>query len=118
MLFSGDDFMFVDYEADYSCLHPKYLTMRMNSKSVFNQSTFEISTVEDYIKSLANDLNHSLIRANQANDYFPLIEVQSRLPDEAIWSGYYSIKPLFKQLVKTYGRVFRAVSGLHAIGLL
>lgn len=50
MIFNGDDFYFLPFEPFYSMLKIKYWILRSNSRSLFNGSTWRISTIGEYIE--------------------------------------------------------------------
>ena len=69
MIFSGNDFRYINFGDEYAMYSDKYYALRSNSKSVFANSTWVISTVQKLIEAKAKETK---LMPYGPGDLFPL----------------------------------------------
>ena len=113
MIPTGEDFYFRDFPKDYMNVKAKYNIHKMNSKSIFANSTYTITTLDNYVRAKAEEVKNKLPQIGPI-DMVPLVD-NWRYETEAVWNGYFGIKPTLKYAARKYGTLLRSVYHLLAI---
>lgn len=111
----GDDFTFI-HEDEFPTFFGVYIILKSNSKAVFQGSTSNFSSFEEYLSSQKKQ-NLPLPTYGPNKDFMPLVESLLHLGD-TVWTGFYFIRPTFKLIAKDFGRFYRGMVEQLAFGQL
>ena len=114
MIFTGNDFMYLNFSEEYTMNRDRYFALRSNSKGVFSNSTWSISTVEKLIQDKSKELKPI---AYNPGDLLPLSDLWESIGD-AVWSGYYGNRPTTKLMAKQFGLIQRQSTAYLGLQLL
>jgi hypothetical protein len=110
----GDDFQYHNFSGTMKSNLKIYYVLKSNDKSLFVNSTFVVSTVDEFYKAVrAENLTYTRV---PPRDFFPSNLLHNA--ETEWWSGFYSVKPLLKYKIRKYGEVVRGISSLISYQIL
>lgn len=115
IIFFGDDFVYIDFKKEFMIHEPLRIASLSNMQTFFANSSMQYSSFQQYLKDL-RPLTPSLPE-HTGGDFLPLVEGFHGVAD-AVWTGFYFLRPAFKQTAKRFGILLRSLVEALAVAQL